>query len=136
MIGSVWRVIWNGNDEPPNGVTILCEKFEYENSPYCRQRPPEIEAAYPGVGKGYIVTWQPVEEPPKQMPPEKLAEIRKKRLERRTKAKYPLFADQVIAEEIAKNPNYYSGITDPEIEANRQRIIQNEIDQIKRWTNQ
>jgi hypothetical protein len=50
------------------------------------------------------------------LPPESLARVRRKRLTRRVTAKVPMFADHFIDAELARKPDYYDGITDPNIE--------------------
>lgn len=52
--------------------------------------------------------------------------IRRQRLERRIRKKYPLFADQFIRDELAKKPDYYAGITDPDLKAARSERIESE----------
>jgi len=135
MIGCIWKVAWgNPYKDPPEGMgQVLAESFQPVGSEYWSKHPPEIDAAYPGFGKGYCVCWSAICEPPKAMSKEKLSSIRKKRLERRMRAKYPLFADQLIAEEIAKKPDYYDGITDPEIELKRNEFIQIGKDKVENW---
>lgn len=133
-LGAVWRVIWTRTTPPPEGMPeVLAEKFEPEDSPYCRKKPPEIAAVNFELGSGYSLTWQPVCMPVKQMPADKLANIRRKRLERRIRTKYPLLADQMIETELASKADYYNGITDADIEARREALVKQEHDDLIRW---
>ena len=71
--------------------------------------------------------------PPKQLSQDAVKSVRRKRLTRRMEKKYPLFADQMIDEELQSNPDYYEGITDPEIQAAKDRVIQGERDRYERY---
>jgi len=128
ILGCVWRVVWgNPYTDPPVGqAKILAEVFEPVGSSYWSTRPPEINEAYPGVGQGYVISWSYLSEPVRQLSSEKLALVRRKRLERRIRQKYPLIADQIISEELARKPDYYNGITDPKIQMARDEIIRTE----------
>lgn len=42
--------------------------------------------------------------------------------------KYPLIADQMIQEELRKNPDYYNGITIPELQRQKDEAIRKEIE--------
>ena len=92
MIGCVWRVTWgNPYKDPPNGQDrVLAEYFELPGGPFWSKHPPEIDEAYPGVGKGYVISWSYVRNPIRQLSPQRLAVVRRKRLERRVRQKYPL----------------------------------------------
>ena len=111
---------------------VLAEKFEPEESPYCRRKPPEIAAVEYALGSGYGLTWQPVCMPIKQMPADQLANIRRKRLERRIRKKYPLLADQMIEDELERKADYYNGITDTDIQARREALVKQEHDDLIR----
>jgi len=138
MIGCVWRVTWgNPYKDPPNGQErVLAEYFEFPGGPYWSQHPPEIDEAYPGVGQGYVISWSYVAEPVQQLSQERLANVRRKRLERRARQKYPLLADQIISEELARNPDYYNGITDPKLQAARDQMMELDQDNLARWQQQ
>ena len=49
-----------------------------------------------------------------KLPVKTLARVRCKRLERRVRAKTPLFANEFTADELARKPDYYNGITEPD----------------------
>ena len=75
-------------------------------------------------------------EPVQQLSQERLANVRRKRLERRARQKYPLLADQIISEELARNPDYYNGITDPKLQAARDQMMELDQDNLARWQQQ
>ncbi|GGR13299.1 hypothetical protein GCM10008957_27820 [Deinococcus ruber] len=63
-----------------------------------------------GPGCGWVVSWQACLPPPRRLSPEALARVRRGHLERRVRRQLgPLFADEVIAAELAKKPGYYAG---------------------------
>lgn len=125
ILGCVWTVEWgNSYKEPPNGKEVLIESFQPVGSEYWSKHPPEINEAYPGFGKGYCVTWRCVSSLPKILSQEKLKNVRRKRLERRMKNKYPLFAEEMIREEMEKKKNYYDGITDSDLQALRDDVYE------------
>jgi hypothetical protein len=62
----------------------------------------------------------------RQLSQEGLASQRLKRLERRMRRKYPLLAEQFIAEAMAAKPAYYAGLTDAPLEEARQRLLAQE----------
>ena len=110
---------------PPDGAPrILAEIFlpdAVDGKP-----PPEILAIPITPGGGYSLSIRAIPQPPRQLPVETLARVRRKRLERRVRAKTPLFADEFIADELARKPDYYDGMTDPGIEARRQAALEHE----------
>jgi len=128
MIGAIWSVRWNNPyTDPPGGrPRVLIEVYRPEGHPEARgiKPPAAVQRVLDehGPGGGYGLHWQPVTLPPKKIPAEKLAIIRRKRLKRRILRKYPLFAEKFIAEELARKPDYYNGITDPSLEAARDLV--------------
>lgn len=59
-------------------------------------------------GCGYAVTWELVTQRPiRRWRKEARARVRRKTLERRMTAKFPLFAVEFIAQELEKRPQYY-----------------------------
>jgi hypothetical protein len=62
----------------------------------------------------------------RQLSQERLASQRLKRLERRMRRKYPLLAEQFIAEAMAAKPAYYAGVTHAPLEEARQRLLAQE----------
>jgi len=107
---------------PPNGVKVLAERFVITDGggPGFPDEWKELHE----LGDGYYITCSHISPPPKELSREKLASIRKKRLERRTRAKFPMFANEFISEEMEKNPDYFEGMTDAKIEAARDEALQ------------
>lgn len=136
MIGAVWSVRWtNPYTQPPdNRPRVLIEVYRPEGHPEVRglKPPAAIQQALDqvGLGSGYSLHWQPISAPPVIKPPDKLAVIRRKRLERRIRKKYPLFADEFIAQELARRSAYYDGITDPRLAAARDEVIAKEAEKL------
>ena len=95
---------------------VLAEFFYLADDPRVRGDIPDEVMKYYNhhnlLGSGYGINWQAVSAPPKTVSQEKLSSIRKKRLERKMKKKFPLFAEQFVSEEIQRKQDYYSGITD------------------------
>ncbi|MBI4671036.1 MAG: hypothetical protein HY741_05145 [Chloroflexi bacterium] len=121
IIGSLWSIAWrNPYDPPPSGLEVLARIFV----PGHNTRPPEeLKAIKYSLGGGYGVTWCAMTEPMRQRSPEVLANMRRKRLSRRMNAKAPLFADFFIEQELARKPEYYAGVTDAYLEAQRQEAL-------------
>jgi hypothetical protein len=134
-IGCLWTVEWgNPFKKPPAGqAEVLAESFQLPDSSYWSKHPPEIDAAYPGPGKGYCISWRAISEPVKPITKEQLANIRTKRLKRRLMKKYPLFWKALFEDEVSKKADYYAGITDSKIEAERNARIEQEKEQIRRY---
>ena len=63
-----------------------------------------------GPGCGWVIGWQACLPPPRRFSTEALGRVRRGHLERRVRRQIgPLFADEVIAAELAKKPGYYAG---------------------------
>lgn len=62
-----------------------------------------------GLGKGWVVSCGPHMPEPRRLSPEAKSKIRRKNLERRVEKKAPLFANDLIQIELAKDPDYYEG---------------------------
>lgn len=126
--GRLFRVEWNNPyTEPPDGAPrILAEMFVPHEAGAGSQTPAEIEAFPYSLGGGYGVRSSHVSPPPGQLSKESLATVRQKRIARRVNAKVPMFSEHFIQEEIARKPDYYQGVTDPDIEGRRLARIQKE----------
>jgi len=121
LIGYVWSIQWHSPyTEPPDGrPRILGRWFYPDGHPGWHIVPDELRAMRT-LGDGYCVYGQAVVEPPKPETPEKKAHRRQARLSTRMEAKYPLFADQMIAEQMSRKPDYYAGTND---DSRRQEVI-------------
>lgn len=114
ITGTLYQIAWsNPYTDPPSGAPrVLAEVFVLG-----RQAPPEEFESIPcSLGGGYSHYLAYVAPPPRTLPPETLAGIRKKRLARRVAAKYPMFADEFTQQALVRNPDYYAGITDSAIQ--------------------
>ena len=60
-----------------------------------------------------------------------MASIRKNALRKRLDKQYPLFAEQMYAEELAKRPDYYAG-RHPR-DAEREKLLQSEQERYERY---
>ena len=137
ILGALWRVEWgNPYTDPPEGERILIEVYRPVGHAECHRCPEEIRAikSQVGFGSGYFVTWRGIKNPPKPRSKETLASIRRKRLERRMRNKFPLLADEFIEDKLRSNPDYYAGETDPKLEATRQATIQHWQEEVERIT--
>lgn len=123
--GTLYTIEWSGYDDrrPADWPRVLAELFVIGRMSVI---PAEIAEFPHTMGSGYSLTIRHVPYPLQPMPAERLASIRRKRLERRMRAKYPLFAEQLVVETMAKDPGYYRGVTDPRIDGPRQAVLERE----------
>jgi hypothetical protein len=119
----VYAVRWlNPYNRPADWPVVLCEMVTDSN-----RLPAEIQSYPLTRGGGYGVVIQPLAPAmTRQLSQESLAKQRLKRLERRMRRKYPLLAEQFIAEAIAAKPQFYAGLTDAPLEEARQRLLAQE----------
>ncbi len=80
-----------------------------------RDIPPEIvelleTVARPESGWGLFVGIDEEARPKRRLSPKAKASIRRKSLERRVRKAAPLFADRIIADELAAKPNYFNPV--------------------------
>ena len=68
--------------------------------------------ARPGSGWSLFVGIDEDARPRRRLSPEVKASIRRKSLERRVRTAAPLFADRIIADELAAKPNYFNPVED------------------------
>lgn len=105
-----WRcsLAWRNPTRPvPDGLprvllAVLCDR------PH--PVPSEIDALWRemGPGSGWSVGWQLVEQRPiRRWSQEAKARARVRNLRRRMEEKFPLLAEQLIADELARRPSYY-----------------------------
>jgi len=131
---TIWSIRWgHPNRTPPDGKPkCLGQKVVRYDGPWGHTCPPELEGLKQ-LGDGYSLTVTFVSKPPRMLPEQALASVRLKRLRRRVEAKCPLFAEQIIADEIASNPDYYAGVTRPDLLAQHQAIVDAEREAYDRY---
>ncbi len=108
-----YMLVWDvrGATPPPDGFPVLAaERVVYTDSDDRRF----VCSDYAGGGYHNVISHISVD-PPRRRSAETLAKIRRQRLERRMRARYPLVADEMVAAEVARNSSYYDGITDADI---------------------
>src|SRR4030042_305943 len=129
--GTLYSIEWHGCNRPENYPQILAEMFIIGHS----SKPPSEIANFPySLGGGYSLTQRHVPPPHVSLKPEILARIRKQRLERRIRAKTPMFAEQFIAEEIEKKSDYYNkGKTNIDVEKDRDEVLKDELSKYNRY---
>ncbi len=66
--------------------------------------------ARPGSGWGLFVGIDEEAKPKRRLSSQAKASIRRKSLERRVRKAAPLFAERIIADELAANPNYFNPV--------------------------
>ena|SRR5438552_11597369 len=66
--------------------------------------------ARPGSGWGLCIGIDEDARPKRRLSLQAKGSVRRKSLERRVRKMAPLFADRIIAEEIAANPNYFNPV--------------------------
>ena len=106
-VGHVWSVRWPHHHDPPEGLPRVLAEVFVPSTGGARPCPPEI-ASYPRP-QGYSVYCGALDQPINPLPPEKLAKLRRQRLERRVRAKAPMFAEMFVAEQLDLRKDYYEG---------------------------
>jgi len=141
-VGFYYRVEWGNpyTSPPENKPRIIAEYFESIEQRSARMQ--QGEPAFPKwlsdlhqIGDGYAICGSAICKPSTPLPREKLASIRKKRLVRRLTKKYPLLFEQFMKSELERKPDYYSGITDSDIEAARDDAIRQQEELYQRYLN-
>lgn len=125
MIARLFRIEWHNpyTSPPDNAPRILAEYFEPE-SPSAARIPAALLDVPHTIGGGYGITISHPPPPPRQLSAQSLSRVRQKRAQRRIRAKVPLFADEFVAQELVRKPDYYAGITAPDIEARKQATLE------------
>jgi hypothetical protein len=111
----LFAIKWgNPYTNPPEGMSreLIATTRMQEST---RDIPPEIlevleTVARPGSGWALCIGIDEDARPKRQLSLKSKASIRRKSLERRVKKKAPLFADHIIAEELAANPSYFNPV--------------------------
>lgn len=104
----VWKVEWLNPYTEPAGERVLAERVVPNWHDAEDKRMPADLVALAGERPGYAVTWafRP-DQPRRRWSQEAKAKARVRRLRERMERRYPLFAEQFIAERMAANPAYY-----------------------------
>lgn len=136
--GFRYAIEWGNPYASPPGDKVLIEIYETLEQREKRGGgiPQEVIDYYRstvGHDTGYVVTFSAITMPHKQLSADTLGKIRRKRLERRIRSKYPLFADTFIREEMEKRADYYRGVTDREIDKNKQARLDEELAEYQRF---
>ena len=127
LIQLAWR---NPYTQPPNGLRVLAEIFRPQSAPGARIAPAEFDFLHTfGDGYGNVFSF-PSFSPMRELPPESLATVRRKRTARRMQKKYPLFADQFTQEAITENPEYYAGITRDDLAVAKAAVLSREAERM------
>lgn len=106
-MSSKWRctLAWrNPNTQPPGPKVLLAVLCDAPS-----QIPAEIMVMFV-PGSGYSIGWECIEQRPvKRWSQAAKARVRQQNLRRRVETKFPLFADDFIAAEMARRPSYFAG---------------------------
>ncbi len=139
-VGFRYTIEWfTPYSDPPGGLPrIKAEMFET-----CEQRQARMTGGEPSIpqwfsdlcviGDHYCVTCQAICTPPKVLPESSLAVVRQKRLKRRIEKKYPLFAQEFVGQEIERKPEYYAGVTRPDLAAAHQGVLDSDQELYQRF---
>jgi hypothetical protein len=101
-----YTLAWRRPDIPPPGPRVLKSILVQRGDP-C---PPEIMEIFV-PGSGYSIGWELVTQKPiRRFSREARARIRRRNLERRIQRKFPMFAEEFIARELAARPDYFAAI--------------------------
>ncbi len=130
----IWSVRWGlRHRTPPEGKPqCLGQRVVRYDGPWGHTCPPELADLHQ-LGDGYGVCVTFVSRPPRMLSQQALASVRLKRLRRRVERKYPLFVEQIIADELARKPDYYAGVTRPDLLAQHLAIIEAEQEAFERY---
>jgi len=120
-----YMLIWDagrGATPPPDGFPALAaERVVYTDSDdRCF-----VGGDYAGGGYHNVISHISVD-PPRRVSAETLAKIRRQRLERRTRERYPLLADAMIEAEVERNRAYYDGVTDVDLADAAEAVLDSE----------
>jgi len=117
----------NKHSKPEGWPVMLCELFLLDRP---RHIPDEIANFPYSLGSGYSLCIGFPTPPSRQLSHDSLANVRKKRLKRRVEKKTGFFADHFYQAELERKPDYYSGITDANIQEQHDQMITREHE---RW---
>ncbi|NHN89839.1 theronine dehydrogenase [Acetobacter conturbans] len=98
-----WSLAWRNPNTAPSGPRVMAAVIV----PVGTECPAEVMDKWV-AGAGYAITWELVtQRPVKRWSREAKARVRKGRLKRRLERQYPLLAELLIEQELAKRPAYY-----------------------------
>ena len=111
----LFAIMWgNPYTHPPEGMPreLIAITRMQEST---RDIPPEIlqaleTVAQPGSGWALSIGIDEDAKPKRRLSPQAKGSIRRKSLERRVRKAVPLFADRIIADELAANPKYFNPV--------------------------
>ncbi len=110
MPKGIYTLMWlNPYTNPPEKLPR--EIMEREGCP-SEEKCPEMLARYMelgGPGSGWFMGWRALEKPRRTWSPEAKARNRRKRMEKRMWDKFPLFAEDLIRQELEARPAYFAG---------------------------
>jgi len=139
-VGYLYQIKWHSpyTDPPEGQPRIKAEMFESIEQRKARtaigEDPfPKSLSRLSNIGDGYGCYISGVSTPTKTISKDALISVRKKRLERRIKNKYPLLADEMIKDELSKKPDYYQGETNALLKESYDEAIQKEIETYQRF---
>jgi hypothetical protein len=114
-IGYEYSVQWhNPKTEPPPGMArVLIKAFAFSTRPEHKPEAIVRKLAELGFGSGWVLCSQAITPPAKRHTAERRARQRVGNLTRRVeKTIGPLFSQEVVAEAVARKPDYYAGAVD------------------------
>lgn len=110
------RLFWgNPYTSPPDGMSriamaVLCDRSHPIPDEIEQKCKPGTEY---GPGSGWTIGWELIEQRPvRRWSQEARARVRQRNLRHRIEKKFPLFAEDFIAAELAARPSYYEGSND------------------------
>lgn len=131
--GVLIQLRWsNPYSEPPAGrPRVLSEIFRHCDDPEARKSPAEFDQLH-SLGDGYSnYLCFPALAPMRELPAASLASVRRKRVTRRIEKKYPLFAGEFVKQELDRQPEYYAGITRPDLAEKKDEITRRESERLE-----
>ena len=100
-----WSLSWRNPHTEPPGPRVLAAVLVERGQP-C---PAEVMAKW-SPGCGYAIGWELVTQRPiRRWSTEAKGKARRRNLRARLEKRFPLFAEQWIADELERRPSYYAG---------------------------
>lgn len=100
MTRGTWSAVQLGPDMRPSSGTVLASSADRADVEHLWQ---------PGR---VALCWSYASKPPRRLPQQTVARLRRRRLRRRLERTAPLFADELFEAELAARPRYYAGHRD------------------------